>query len=123
MDYSVSYSTSTRALARDDIAGSRAHVRGLGRGGLLDEEEVPSLLDALDQVEAELDGGTFVVAPDDEDIHTAVERRVTELAGDVGAQAPHRPEPQRPGGDRPPALHARRARARSRHGPRPPGRR
>ena len=44
------------------------------------------LLDTLDRVEAELDAGTFVFEPDDEDIHTAVERRVTELAGDVGAK-------------------------------------
>ena len=39
MDYSVSLDVDRR-LARDDIAGSRAHVRGLGRGGLLAEDEV-----------------------------------------------------------------------------------
>ena len=85
MDYSVSLDVDRR-LAHDDITGSRAHVRGLGRGGLLSEEEVTTLLDTLDLVEAELDAATFVFAPDDEDIHTAVERRVTELAGDVGAK-------------------------------------
>ena len=41
---------------------------------------------ALDQVEAELASGAFKFAPDDEDIHTSVERRVTEIAGDVGAK-------------------------------------
>ncbi len=73
-------------LYPDDLKGSRAHVRGLGRGGLLDAEEVAVLLDALDAVEAELDAGTFAFGPGDEDIHTAIERRVTELAGPTGAK-------------------------------------
>jgi argininosuccinate lyase len=75
-----------RRLAGDDIAGSRAHVRGLGRVGILDDAEVKAVLVALDQVEGELVDGTFAFAPSDEDIHTAVERRVTELAGPAGAK-------------------------------------
>jgi argininosuccinate lyase len=75
-----------RRLAEDDLAGSRAHVRGLRRGGILTEEEATSVAAALDQVGEELQAGTFVFAPGDEDIHTAVERRVTELAGDAGAK-------------------------------------
>jgi argininosuccinate lyase len=47
---------------------------------------VSTLLGALDQVGAELDAGEFRFEPGDEDIHTAVERRVTEIAGDVGAK-------------------------------------
>lgn len=85
MRFSVSLDYDQK-LATDDLAGSRAHVRGLGRGGILDGDEVTTLLAALDQVDAELAKGTFVFAPDDEDIHTAVERRVTEIAGDVGAK-------------------------------------
>ncbi len=85
MDYSVSLHVDRR-LAGDDLAGSRAHVRGLGRAGLLDDEEVATLLGTLDAVEAELEADTFAFGPGDEDIHTAVERRVTELAGDVGAK-------------------------------------
>ena len=85
MDYSVSIHFDQR-LARDDIAGSRAHVRGLGRGGLLSDDEVTLLLETLDAVEKEISAGTFAFVPDDEDIHTAVERRVTELAGDAGAK-------------------------------------
>jgi argininosuccinate lyase len=73
-------------LAGDDIAGSRAHVRGLARVGLLDGDEVAAILAALDTVEDELAGGTFAFQPSDEDIHTAVERRVTELAGPAGAK-------------------------------------
>lgn len=85
MEYSASLHYD-KLLARDDLAGSRAHVRGLGRGGLLDADEVAQLLAAIDQVEGELDSGVFAFAPDDEDIHTSVERRVTEIAGDVGAK-------------------------------------
>ncbi len=85
MDYSTSLHYD-RQLAHDDLAGSRAHVRGLARGGLLTADEVIGLLAALDQVEAELETGAFQFAPDDEDIHTSVERRVTEIAGDVGAK-------------------------------------
>ncbi len=75
-----------RRLADDDLAGSVAHVQGLGRAGILSPEEVAILLAALDRVGVELRAGTFVFAEGDEDIHTAVERRVTEIAGDVGAK-------------------------------------
>jgi argininosuccinate lyase len=85
MEYSASLHYD-RQLALDDLVGSRAHVRGLGRGGLLGADEVTALLAALDQVEGELASGVFEFAPDDEDIHTSVERRVTEIAGDVGAK-------------------------------------
>jgi argininosuccinate lyase len=70
----------------DDIRGSRAHVVGLHHAGLLTDEELAILNDALDRVAEELAQGHFVVAPSDEDIHTAIERRVTELAGEVGAK-------------------------------------
>jgi argininosuccinate lyase len=73
-------------LAADDLVGSRAHVRGLVRAGLFDGDEASAVLGALDTVEDELAGGTFEFLPSDEDIHTAVERRVTELAGDAGAK-------------------------------------
>ncbi|HEU5082212.1 MAG TPA: argininosuccinate lyase [Acidimicrobiales bacterium] len=83
--YTVSLPFDQR-LATDDIAGSRAHVRGLGRAGILDDDEVAAVLAALDQVETELGDGTFRFVESDEDIHTAVERRVTELAGSAGAK-------------------------------------
>ena len=75
-----------RRLWRDDIAGSRAHVSGLARAGLISNGERDAVLAALDQVEHEIGGGSFVFAEADEDIHTAVERRVTELAGPAGAK-------------------------------------
>ena len=75
-----------RMLAKDDLAGSRAHVKGLGKVGILTDSETTALVDALGIVEEEFDLGSFVFAPGDEDIHTAIERRVTELIGDVGAK-------------------------------------
>ncbi len=75
-----------RRLGVDDLTGSRAHVRGLARGGLLSGDDARILLAALDRVGEELTSGTFVFGPGDEDVHTAVERRVTEIAGDVGAR-------------------------------------
>ena len=73
-------------LAPDDIAGSRAHVRGLVRVGVLSEADAQEVLAALDQTEGELEDGSFEFAATDEDIHTAVERRVTELAGAAGGR-------------------------------------
>ena len=75
-----------RVLARDDLAGSRAHVKGLGKAGILDDAEVATLLSVLDRVGDELGSGAFAFEPGDEDVHTAIERRVTELAGEVGAK-------------------------------------
>jgi len=75
-----------RRLARDDIAGSRAHVGMLARVGLLTEDEAKLVSAALDRAEVELEDDTFVFTRDDEDIHTAIERRVTELAGVAGAK-------------------------------------
>ena len=54
--------------------------------GLLTEEERSIIHAALDRVEHELADGSFVFAPTDEDIHTAIERRVTDIAGGVGAK-------------------------------------
>jgi hypothetical protein len=73
-------------LAVDDLAGSHAHVRMLGRVKLITDAEMQTILDALETVQTELAERTFVFAPTDEDIHTAIERRVTELAGDAGAK-------------------------------------
>ncbi|MBV8305096.1 MAG: argininosuccinate lyase [Acidimicrobiia bacterium] len=75
-----------RRLAVDDIAGSRAHVRGLMRAGVVTEQEMGILLAALNRVEDELADGTFRFLPSDEDIHTAIERRVSEIAGPAGGK-------------------------------------
>ena len=66
-------------MFREDIAGSRAHVRMLCDVGLFTEAERDGVLTALDAVESEIASGSFEFQVNDEDIHTAVERRVTEL--------------------------------------------
>jgi argininosuccinate lyase len=75
-----------RRLWLDDINCSRAHVKGLAHVKILTVSERDSILRALDTVENEMSSGTFVFAPSDEDIHTAVERRVTEICGATGAK-------------------------------------
>jgi argininosuccinate lyase len=75
-----------RRLWRQDVAGSRAHVRALVRAGVLGDEEGEELLDGLAKVGAELAGGSFAWAAGDEDVHTAVERRLTELVGPLGGK-------------------------------------
>ncbi|MFZ1276011.1 MAG: lyase family protein, partial [Candidatus Microthrix parvicella] len=85
MAYTESISFDRRLLA-DDVTASKAHVRGLARGGLLDADEERAVLDALDAVLEEELAGELVAHADDEDIHTLIERRVTELAGTAGAK-------------------------------------
>ena len=84
-DLSQSYSFD-HVLYRHDLVGTRAHVHGLVEAGLLSEADCRQLLETLAIVESEFEEGTFVQAPGDEDIHMAIERRATELAGDVGAR-------------------------------------
>lgn len=73
-------------MAAYDITGSAAHVRGLARVGLLTGDERDAILAALEQTGRELEAGTLAFEPSDEDVHTAIERRVTELAGAPGGK-------------------------------------
>ncbi len=68
-------------LAPQDIAGSRAHARVLHSAGLLEKDELAGMLDALDRLEADVASGAFAAAPEDEDVHTALERGLIERAG------------------------------------------
>ncbi len=74
-----------RALALDDLAGSVAHVRGLGRAGLLDPDEVAVLVAGLDALRAEVVAGTLAWDPALEDVHMNLEEalaaRIGPLAG------------------------------------------
>ena len=69
-----------------DIQGSMAYAKALTRAGIITSEERDLLLDGLSQVRAEFEGGTFQPTPGDEDIHTAVERRLQELIGPVAGK-------------------------------------
>ena len=73
-------------LYEQDIAGSMAWARGLVGAGVLTGVEADRLVEGLAQVRAEFAAGVFVVQAGDEDIHTAVERRLTELVGEVGGK-------------------------------------
>ena len=73
-------------LAVDDIKGSHAHVDGLVAGGILTSTEGVELHAALGQVAGEIAAGTVEILAEDEDIHTVIERRVTEIAGEAGAK-------------------------------------
>ena len=75
-----------KRLYREDISGSLAHVKMLVSVGLIEESDGELILDALSTTEEEMASGSFVFQPEDEDIHTAVERRVTEIAGEAGAR-------------------------------------
>jgi argininosuccinate lyase len=75
-----------RRLWPQDVAQSRAHVRMLAQRGVLGGEDRDALLAGLDGVESELREGRFEFRDDDEDIHMAIERRLTELVGPVGGR-------------------------------------
>jgi argininosuccinate lyase len=75
-----------RRLWPQDIAQSRAHARMLAEAGILTAEDRDALLAGLDGVERELEQGSFPFDREDEDIHMAIERRLTEIAGPVGGR-------------------------------------
>jgi len=75
-----------RRLWPYDVAQSRVHARMLARQGIIADADRDALLAGLDAVEAELAEGRFSFTEVDEDIHMAVERRLTELAGGVGGR-------------------------------------
>jgi argininosuccinate lyase len=69
-----------------DVQQSRAHAAMLAHQGIISDEDRAELHRALDHVERELAEGTFPFAEGDEDIHMAIERRVTEVSGPVGGK-------------------------------------
>ena len=76
-----------RPIARHDVRGSIAHARMLGRRGVIAESDARTIVAGLERILAEIDDGTFPgVSADAEDIHTAVEHRLREIAGDVAGK-------------------------------------
>ena len=69
-----------------DLDGSAAYAKALSRAGVLTEEESDTLQDGLDEIRAEFAQKRFQFQPGDEDIHTAVERRLKELVGDLAGK-------------------------------------
>jgi len=68
-------------LAPYDIAGSRAHALVLNHAGLLSEVELSGLRGGLDALALAVADGSFTARPDDEDVHTALERGLIEIVG------------------------------------------
>jgi argininosuccinate lyase len=75
-----------KELWREDIQGSVAHARGLGRAGVLGADEVSQLVDGLGRVAREIEAGEFVWDPEKEDVHMNIEARLTALVGPVGGK-------------------------------------
>ncbi|MHB8242735.1 MAG: argininosuccinate lyase [Solirubrobacteraceae bacterium] len=75
-----------RRLWPQDLAQSRAHATMLAQRGIISAEDRDALLAGLAAVERELSEGTFVFEAADEDIHMAIERRLTEITGPVGGR-------------------------------------
>jgi argininosuccinate lyase len=69
-----------------DVVQSRAHATMLAAQGIISDAERDELLAGLDQVSQELEDGSFATEPGDEDIHMAIERRLTALVGPVGGK-------------------------------------
>jgi argininosuccinate lyase len=75
-----------KRLAAHDVRGSIAHARMLGRQGVIAKDEAATLVRELERIAAELEGRTFAWPADAEDVHSAVERVLTERAGAVGGK-------------------------------------
>jgi argininosuccinate lyase len=69
-----------------DIEQSRAHAKMLAEAGIVSDRERDELLRGLDRVASELDAGAFPLEEADEDIHMAIERRLTAIVGPVGGK-------------------------------------
>ncbi len=80
---SVSYD---QRLYPHDIAGSKAHVRMLGRTGIIPAADSQAIVEELDRIKSRLDGGQFELRQELEDIHMNIESAVIEALGDVGAR-------------------------------------
>ncbi|MGD2183683.1 argininosuccinate lyase [Lusitaniella coriacea] len=71
-------------LIEYDLTGSIAHAKMLGHTGIIELQEVKQLIEGLEQIRREFRAGQFNPGVDAEDVHFAVERRLTELVGDAG---------------------------------------
>ena len=75
-----------RRLYAHDIRGSVAHCKTLARAKVLTQREAGRIIQGLAKVKAELDRARFRFKAEDEDIHMAIERRLTELIGPLGGK-------------------------------------
>src|SRR5690242_20569417 len=83
LDSSIGYDW---RLGPYDVEQSRAHATMLAATGIISDGDRDALLAGLQRVERELEDGEFPFEPADVDIHMAIERRLTEIAGPVGGK-------------------------------------
>ena len=75
-----------RRIALHDVRGSIAHARMLARQGILTDAECATLLGGLERIRGEIGDGSFPWPADAEDVHSAVERVLTERVGEIGGK-------------------------------------
>mmetsp|Transcript_11455 Transcript_11455/g.11100 ORF Transcript_11455/g.11100 Transcript_11455/m.11100 type:complete len:462 (-) Transcript_11455:270-1655(-) len=75
-----------KIMWNEDLTGSVAYAKALGKCGILTSEEAEGICEGLEEVRSEWANGTFVIKGGDEDIHTANERRLTEIVGSLGGK-------------------------------------
>lgn len=83
MNASISFD---KRLFRHDIRGSIAHAGVIARAGIITVSECKKIINGLRAVEKEISGGRFRFSPDLEDIHMAIEQRLTSLIGPLGGK-------------------------------------
>jgi argininosuccinate lyase len=75
-----------KRLAREDIAGSRAHAEMLAAQGIISREDAAAILDGLDRIATEIAGRHFIFQRKLEDIHLNIEARLGEIIGDAAGR-------------------------------------
>lgn len=75
-----------RRLYQCDIEGSIAHARMLAKQGIITKREATAIRTGLRAIRSEIEAGTFVFQPGDEDIHMAVEKALTARIGEAGGK-------------------------------------
>jgi argininosuccinate lyase len=75
-----------RRLYPQDIAGSIAHARMLGRQGIIDAADVDSIVQGLDEIRDEIESGEFIWREELEDVHLNIEMRLREKIGDAAGR-------------------------------------
>lgn len=73
-----------KKLYKQDILGSQTHAKMLAKCGILTQSEAEKICEGLEQVKEEIERGEFEFILSDEDIHMAVEKRLTQIIGEVG---------------------------------------
>jgi argininosuccinate lyase len=75
-----------KRMWKEDLNGSVAYAKAIAKAGIITADESTLLVEGLEKVREEWANGTFAIKAGDEDIHTANERRLTEIIGPTGGK-------------------------------------